>query len=74
MNPQLSLIFKQLNALILGKEAVMKQLLACVLARGHVLLDTAQDVGGYQAVMWDAVNRVWWGGTEMRKDGVALGY
>ncbi|WP_235976495.1 gamma-glutamyltransferase family protein [Sandaracinobacteroides hominis] len=43
-------------------------------ARGHVLLDTAQDVGGYQAVMWDAVNRVWWGGTEMRKDGVALGY
>lgn len=43
-------------------------------ARGHVLLDTHQDVGGYQAVMWDAVNRVWWGGTEMRKDGVALGY
>ena len=45
MNPQLSLIFKQLNALILGKEAVMKQLLACVLARGHVLLEDVPGVG-----------------------------
>jgi gamma-glutamyltranspeptidase/glutathione hydrolase len=43
-------------------------------ARGHVLLDRHQDVGGYQAVMWDAKNRVWWGASEMRKDGLALGY
>ncbi|MCP2041724.1 MoxR-like ATPase [Neisseria sp. HSC-16F19] len=45
MNPQLTLIFKQLNALILGKETVMKQLLACVLARGHVLLEDVPGVG-----------------------------
>jgi gamma-glutamyltranspeptidase / glutathione hydrolase len=43
-------------------------------AKGHVLIDQPQDVGGYQAVMWDAANKVWWGATEMRKDGVALGY
>lgn len=42
--------------------------------RGHRILDTYQDVGGYQAVMWDARNRVWWGASEMRKDGVALGH
>jgi len=42
--------------------------------RGHRLLETLQDVGGYQAVLWDAVNRVWWGASESRKDGVALGH
>lgn len=42
--------------------------------RGHRLLDGHQDVGGYQAVMWDAANRVWWGASESRKDGVALGH
>ncbi len=45
-----------------------------LVAKGHVLVDAYQDVGGYQAVMWDAANKVWWGATEMRKDGVALGY
>lgn len=45
MNPSLTLIFKQLNALILGKETVMKQLMACVLARGHVLLEDVPGVG-----------------------------
>ncbi|PZU47454.1 MAG: gamma-glutamyltransferase [Sphingomonas sp.] len=47
---------------------------AALAAKGHVILDGYQDVGGYQAVMWDAANKVWWGATEMRKDGVALGY
>ncbi len=30
--------------------------------------------GGYQAVMWDAANRVWIGASESRKDGMAAGY
>jgi gamma-glutamyltranspeptidase/glutathione hydrolase len=47
---------------------------AALTAKGHVILDGYQDVGGYQAVMWDAGNKVWWGASEMRKDGVALGY
>ncbi len=47
---------------------------AALTAKGHVILDGYQDVGGYQAVMWDATNKVWWGASEMRKDGVALGY
>jgi gamma-glutamyltranspeptidase / glutathione hydrolase len=47
---------------------------AALAARGHVLLERHQDVGGYQAVMWDAANKVWWGASEMRKDGIALGF
>ncbi len=35
----------QLNRLILGKEPVLKQLLACILADGHVLLEDVPGVG-----------------------------
>lgn len=38
-------IFKQLNAVILGKQAVLKQLVACILAGGHVLLEDVPGVG-----------------------------
>ena len=30
--------------------------------------------GGYQAIMWDAKHHVYWGASEMRKDGEAIGY
>lgn len=45
-----------------------------LVARGHRIIEPYQDVGGYQAVMWDAQNKVWWGASEMRKDGMALGF
>ncbi|WP_246169421.1 gamma-glutamyltransferase [Rudanella paleaurantiibacter] len=41
--------------------------------RGHRLAET-DFFGGYQAIRFDAVNRVYWGATEMRKDGQAAGY
>jgi gamma-glutamyltranspeptidase/glutathione hydrolase len=41
--------------------------------RGHRLLEAPQAMGGYQAVMWDAEGGFWWGATEKRNDGVALG-
>lgn len=47
---------------------------AALKARGHTIIDAAQDVGGYQAIIWDAAHRTWWGGSEMRKDGAAMGY
>ena len=43
-------------------------------ARGHVLLDGRGAVGGYQAVMIDPVTGVLMGGSDPRKDGLALGY
>lgn len=44
-NPQFDSLFKQLNTIILGKETVLKQLIACILAGGHVLLEDVPGVG-----------------------------
>ncbi|GAB3019372.1 gamma-glutamyltransferase [Spirosoma pulveris] len=41
--------------------------------RGHHLAPT-DFFGGYQAVQWDAANRIYRGATEMRKDGQAAGF
>ncbi len=42
--------------------------------RGHAVEVDAGGYGGYQAVMWDPEQGVYWGGTEMRKDGTVAGY
>jgi gamma-glutamyltranspeptidase/glutathione hydrolase len=42
--------------------------------RGHKLVPGTGGFGGYQAILWDRANRTYWGATEMRKDGVAIGY
>ena len=44
-NNTFSPIFKQLDSVILGKHAVLKQLIACILAGGHVLLEDVPGVG-----------------------------
>lgn len=42
--------------------------------RGHRLEVTTGPFGGYQAIRRGAENGVYWGATEMRKDGAAIGY
>ena len=42
--------------------------------RGHQLVQGGGGFGGYNAILWDKRNRTYWGATEMRKDGVAIGY
>ena len=44
--------------------------------RGHDIRAGADDggFGGYQAIRWDPVNKVYWGASESRKDGQAAGY
>jgi gamma-glutamyltranspeptidase/glutathione hydrolase len=42
-------------------------------ARGHKLVTTYQDVGGYQAAAHDSTTGVIAGASEMRKDGLAMG-
>ena len=42
--------------------------------RGHVVAGGSGGFGGYQAIRWDPVNRVYWGASESRKDGQAAGY
>ncbi|RYF66101.1 MAG: gamma-glutamyltransferase, partial [Cytophagaceae bacterium] len=41
--------------------------------RGHHLADI-DFFGGYQAIQWDVLNRIYRGASEMRKDGQADGY
>jgi len=42
--------------------------------RGHVVVGGVGAFGGYQAIRWDPVNKVYWGASESRKDGCAIGY
>jgi gamma-glutamyltranspeptidase/glutathione hydrolase len=43
-------------------------------ARGHTLGDSDGSFGGYQAIMWDKEEAVYYGASEVRKDGQAAGY
>jgi gamma-glutamyltranspeptidase/glutathione hydrolase len=45
-----------------------------LMARGHVIQWDLGGYGGYQAIMWDEKNKVWFGASESRKDGQAAGY
>ncbi|MBV9903442.1 MAG: gamma-glutamyltransferase [Alphaproteobacteria bacterium] len=47
---------------------------AALAARGYTIKPGTGSFGGYQAIMWDPVHHVFWGGSEMRKDGMAIGY
>jgi gamma-glutamyltranspeptidase / glutathione hydrolase len=42
--------------------------------RGHDLRIDLGGYGGYQAILWDAKNKVFHGASESRKDGCAMGY
>ena len=41
---------------------------------GHQVKLDLGGYGGYQAIMWDEKNQVWYGASESRKDGQAAGY
>ena len=41
---------------------------------GHAIAAALGGYGGYQAIMWDAKNKVYVGASESRKDGQAAGY
>lgn len=43
-------------------------------AMGHTLGSSVGSFGGYQAIMWDAKEGVYYGASEVRKDGQAAGY
>jgi len=43
--------------------------------RGHrIMHGEGGFFGGYQAIQWDPVHRVYHGASEMRKDGLVIGY
>ena len=42
--------------------------------RGYKIVPGTGAFGGYEAIMWDPVQHVYWGASEMRKDGEVIGY
>jgi gamma-glutamyltranspeptidase/glutathione hydrolase len=48
--------------------------LNALMSRGHKIQFSKGGYGGYQAIMWDDVNKVYFGASESRKDGQAAGY
>jgi len=42
--------------------------------KGHKIRYSHGGYGGYQAIMWDGKNKVYYGASESRKDGQAAGY
>jgi gamma-glutamyltranspeptidase/glutathione hydrolase len=45
-----------------------------LLRKGHNVQWDLGGYGGYQAIMWDDKNKVWYGASESRKDGQASGF
>jgi gamma-glutamyltranspeptidase/glutathione hydrolase len=41
---------------------------------GHTIQYDVGGYGGYQAIMYNAENGVYYGASESRKDGMAVGY
>ncbi len=45
-----------------------------LMSKGHKISYAKGPYGGYQAIMWDGKNKVYFGASESRKDGQAAGY
>ncbi|WP_395345705.1 gamma-glutamyltransferase [Ningiella sp. W23] len=45
-----------------------------LMKKGHVLRDVSGAFGGYQAILYDSKNQVYYGASESRKDGQAAGF
>lgn len=45
-----------------------------LMSKGHRIGYTLGPYGGYQAIMWDKENKVYYGASESRKDGQAAGF
>ncbi|MCB0644203.1 MAG: gamma-glutamyltransferase, partial [Phaeodactylibacter sp.] len=45
-----------------------------LMRKGHLVSFDLGSYGGYQAILYDAVNQVYYGASESRKDGQAAGY
>lgn len=50
------------------------QTIRALMSKGHRIGYAKGPYGGYQAIMWDKKNKVYYGASESRKDGQAAGY
>jgi gamma-glutamyltranspeptidase/glutathione hydrolase len=50
------------------------QTIRSLMEKGHKISFSNGPYGGYQAIMWDEKNKVYYGASESRKDGQAAGF
>ena len=77
MDPQAALDFPRLfpdSGGVLVEEGVPAAVLAGLQAKGHALRRSPDPLGGGQAIAIDREAGVLVGGSDFRKDGIALGY
>ena len=56
------------------ESGISNEVLRNLSRRGHKISQRVGGFGGYQAIMWDAKRKVYFGASESRKDGQAAGY
>lgn len=56
------------------ESGIAPEVVAELARRGHTIGSSRASYGGYQAIGWDAANRVFRGASESRKDGQAAGF
>lgn len=56
------------------ESGIRTEVIQKLLSKGHIIQWNLGGYGGYQAIMKDDKNKVWFGASESRKDGQASGY
>jgi gamma-glutamyltranspeptidase/glutathione hydrolase len=59
---------------LLLESGIRWEVIQKLIRMGHTVQWDLGGYGGYQAIMWDEKNKVWFGASESRKDGQAAGY
>jgi gamma-glutamyltranspeptidase / glutathione hydrolase len=62
------------GGILLLEDGFRWEVIQKLLSMGHKIQWDLGGYGGYQAIMWDDKNKVWFGASESRKDGQAAGY
>ena len=62
------------GGILLLEDGFRWEVIQKLMIRGHKVQWDLGGYGGYQAIMWDDKNKVWYGASESRKDGQAAGY
>jgi gamma-glutamyltranspeptidase/glutathione hydrolase len=62
------------GGILLLESGFRTEVIQKLMSMGHTIQWDLGGYGGYQAIMWDDKNKVWFGASESRKDGQASGY
>jgi gamma-glutamyltranspeptidase / glutathione hydrolase len=62
------------GGILLLESGFQTEVIQKLMSMGHTIQWDLGGFGGYQAIMWDSKNKVWYGASESRKDGQAAGY